>query len=508
MNMLIFLKVLFCVDIVYSITLTNNSINKSNVLIIFVDDMRHLTEKEVYLPNIQKLARESIQFRNAFAQQSLCAPSRNSILTGRRPDALHLYDFYSYWRDVGNFSTMPQIFKEFGYDTYSVGKVFHPGKSSNFTDDYPYSWTYIPYHPPSEKYKNSAVCKDKKTKRLQKNLICPITVKTQPGSTLPDIETLKYSIDILNQRNRSKPFLLAVGFHKPHIPLKYPHQYLKRVPLSNVTPPNKPYMPIEMPLVAWHPWSDVRHRDDIKALNISFPFGTMPTKWSLKIRQSYYAASLYVDDLIGQLMGHVDNDTIVVLTSDHGWSLGENGLWAKYSNFDVALKVPLIFRIPGFHPKSITTPVELLDIFPTLVDIVGLTIPTHKCRGFNDKSTLCFDGTSLVSLMRNNASTVNKSFAISQYPRPGVYPTINSDKPRLKHIKIMGYSIRTKRYRYTEWISFNNTQFTRNWDEIYGIELYNHILDDEESDNLHLEAKYTHVRQKLSRLLRQHIDPK
>ncbi|XP_045763330.1 iduronate 2-sulfatase [Maniola jurtina] len=509
MIFLIFFYLLFCAKIVNSFTQTNNII-KDNVLIIFVDDWRYLTEKEVYLPNIQKLAGKGIKFRNAFAQQSLCAPSRNSILTGRRPDALRLYDFYSYWRDVvGNFSTMPQLFKEFGFDTYSVGKVFHPGKSSNFTDDYPYSWSDIPYHPPSGKYKNSAVCKDKQTEKLQSNLICPVTVKTQPDNTLPDLETLNYSIDILNQRNRSKPLFLAVGFHKPHIPLRYPHKYLKRVPISEVKPPSHSHMPKGMPSVAWHPWTDVRHRDDIAALNISFPFGTMPPKWALRIRQSYYAASLYVDDLIGRLIRHVDNNTIVVLTSDHGWSLGENGLWAKYSNFDVALRVPLIFRVPGLPPKSITTPIELIDIFPTLVELVGLKVSTPKCKGFNDKSTLCFDGKSLLPLMRNHKVNANirKSFAISQYPRPSVYPMVISDKPRLKDIKIMGYTIRTKRYRYTEWVSFNNTQFTRNWDKIYGVELYNHILDDEESNNLYLDPKYIHVRQKLSILLRQQIDP-
>lgn len=186
-----------------------------------------------------------------------------------------------------------------------------------------------------------------------------------------------------------------------------------------------------------------------------------------------------------------------------GWSLGESGLWAKYSNFDVALRVPLIFRIPGSSPKSINTPVELIDIFPTLVELLGLKIPTPKCKGFNDKTVLCFDGKSLVHLMESHKVSFNpqKSFAISQYPRPSVYPTVNSDKPRLKNIKIMGYSIRTKRYRYTEWISFNNTQFTGNWSQIYGIELYDHIIDDEEFNNLHLEPKYAHVRQKLSRLL-------
>lgn len=161
-------------------------------------------------------------------QQALCAPSRNSMLTGRRPDTLHLYDFYNYWRKtVGNFTTLPQLFKEHGYTTYSVGKIFHPGISSNFTDDYPLSWTVKPYHPPSQKYKNAAVCFDNTTKRLQRNLICPVDVNMQPRHSLPDLETLDHAVKILQKSNhQSKPFFLAVGFQKPHIPLKYPKHYL------------------------------------------------------------------------------------------------------------------------------------------------------------------------------------------------------------------------------------------------------------------------------------------
>ncbi|XP_045459422.1 iduronate 2-sulfatase [Melitaea cinxia] len=468
--------------------------------------MRHLTGKNVFLPNIQKIARKSIAFENAFAQQALCAPSRNSILTGRRPDKLHLYDFYSYWRDVvGNFSTFPQIFKENGYDTYSVGKIFHPGLSSNFTDDYPYSWTEKPYHPASQKYKDAAVCKSKHSNELHKNLLCPINVREQPDGTLPDLETLKYSIDLLKKRN-DKPFLLAVGFHKPHIPLKYPHKYLRKVPIGNVQPPSMPYMPNEMPTVAWHPWTDVRQRDDIKNLNISFPFGTIPPKWTLKIRQNYYAAALYIDDLVGNLIRHVDiNNTIVVLTSDHGWSLGENGLWAKYSNFDVALRVPLIFKIPNKPPKSILTPVELIDIFPTILTLADIQPPIN-CKNY-DKSVKCIDGKSLIPLMSSKSDFSNSiKFAISQYPRPSEYPMKNSDKPRLKDIKIMGYSIRTKRYRYTEWVEFNNTMFSRDWNKLYGIELYDHDLDEEESINVYDKHKYKNVKIQLSHLLRSHVD--
>ncbi|OWR44364.1 putative iduronate 2-sulfatase [Danaus plexippus plexippus] len=467
--------------------------------------MRYLSE-EVYLPNFQKLAAKGITFQKAFAQQALCAPSRNSILTGRRPDELRLYDFYNYWRDtVGNFSTFPQIFKEHGYDTYSAGKIFHPGKSSNFTDDYPYSWTLKPYHPPTEKYKDDALCKDRHSITLHKNLICPINVKEQPDNTLPDLETLKYSIDIIKNRNQTKPFLLAVGFHKPHIPLKYPHKYLKNVPISSVNPPRVSSIPKGLPLVSWHPWTDVRRRDDIKKLNLTFPFGIMPPKWTLKIRQSYYAASLYIDDLLGKLMSHVNQtNTIIVVTSDHGWSLGENGLWAKYSNFDVALRVPLLFKIPGFQPKVITNPVELVDIYPTLLE-VGLNIFVPKCKNNDDKSTLCSSGKSLVQLMSNKHNT-GRSFAISQYPRPQVQPTKSSDKPKLKDIKIMGYSIRTEKYRYTEWISFNNTHFTRNWNKIHGIELYNHVYDDEESNNLYLVPYYQDIKKQLSALLRSTIN--
>ncbi|CAH4036545.1 unnamed protein product [Pieris brassicae] len=361
--------------------------------------MRLLPESDIKLHNIQNLAGRSIHFQNAFAQQALCAPSRNSLLTGRRPDSLRLYDFYSYWRDeVANFSTIPQIFKQKGYETYSVGKVFHPGRSSNFTDDFPYSWSVTPYHAPSEKYKDATVCKDNITNEFQDNLICPVVVNEQPDKTLPDIEILNHAIDVLKTRNKTNPIFLAVGFHKPHIPLKFPMDYL-------------------------------------------------------------------------------------------GWSLGENGLWAKYSNFDVALKVPLMFYHPDLHPKTIKSPVELIDIFPTIIHLAGLKSCIKKC--ITPSEIKCYEGTNLIPLISNK----NK-FSISQYPRPSVKPQRNSDKPRLKDIKIMGYSLRTKRYRYTEWLSFN----TKN--ETFGNELYDHISDPYESNNVYVKLKYKHVKYKLSKLLR------
>uniref|UniRef100_A0A1Y1KS11 Sulfatase N-terminal domain-containing protein n=1 Tax=Photinus pyralis TaxID=7054 RepID=A0A1Y1KS11_PHOPY len=204
---------------------------KPNVLFIIVDDLRPSLgiygDDNARTPNIDALAKKSAVFTNVFAQQALCAPSRNSFLTSRRPDSLHLYDFNSYWRDVaGNFTTIPQLFKENGYYTHSIGKVFHPGKSSNFTDDSLYSWSRSPYHPPTEKYKNAKVCVTRNG--LAQNILCPVIVNEQPGGSLPDLESLSAAKDFLKYHKQisTLPYFLAVGFHKPHIPLKFPIEYL------------------------------------------------------------------------------------------------------------------------------------------------------------------------------------------------------------------------------------------------------------------------------------------
>lgn len=142
---------------------------------------------------------------------------------------MHLYDFYSYWRDfAGNFTTLPQHFKENGYYTKSIGKVFHPGITSNFTDDYPLSWSEKAFHPTSETFENKKVCTGKNG-NWARNLICPVNVFEQPGGILPDQESLieaKKFLQFKNKNDSSDPFFLAVGFHKPHIPFRIPIEYL------------------------------------------------------------------------------------------------------------------------------------------------------------------------------------------------------------------------------------------------------------------------------------------
>ncbi|XP_054085479.1 iduronate 2-sulfatase [Zeugodacus cucurbitae] len=478
---------------------------RRNVVLIIFDDLRpalggygdHLAQT----PHLDAFMKESHHFTRAYSQQSLCAPSRNSMLTGRRPDTLHLYDFYNYWRDfTGNFSTLPQYFKAHNYYTYGISKVFHPGISSNNTDDYPYSWSLPVFWPRSEKYMNSPVCPDAGGV-LRKNLICPVHLQTQPLKTLPDIESTAEAIRFVTSYKRRKPFFLAVGFHKPHINFRFPQHYMDQFRLedfNNYT--TDIHKPEDMPSVAWNPYTDVRSRDDFKHQNISFPYGPISAKHRAQIRQAYYASVTYVDDLFGKFIAHLNkSNTIVLVTSDHGWSLGEHAEWAKYSNFEVALRVPLIIRSPEFPtPTSqhIHAIVELIDIFPTLVDLAHLpALPICNSSAPSNENLICGEGKSLYPLLQGIG--LNKEYvALSQYPRPGIVPTKhpNSDKPKLPNIKVMGYSMRTNAFRYTIWVRFNTHNFTKDWNEIFGEELYDHRLDAEEHVNLAKISEFDEIR--------------
>ncbi|XP_052026818.1 iduronate 2-sulfatase [Apodemus sylvaticus] len=486
-----------------------------NVLLIIVDDLRPSLgcygDKLVRSPNIDQLASHSILFQNAFAQQAVCAPSRVSFLTSRRPDTTRLYDFNSYWRvHSGNFSTIPQYFKENGYVTMSVGKVFHPGISSNHSDDYPYSWSFPPYHPSSEKYENTKTCKGQDGK-LHANLLCPVDVADVPEGTLPDKQSTEEAIRLLEKMKTSvSPFFLAVGYHKPHIPFRYPKEFQKLYPLENITLAPDPHVPDGLPPVAYNPWMDIRKREDVQALNISIPYGPIPEDFQRKIRQSYFASVSYLDTQVGHLLSALDDldlahNTIIAFTSDHGWALGEHGEWAKYSNFDVTTRVPLMFYVPGktaslpaageklfpyqdpFDPASELMDagrhtedlVELVSLFPTLAGLAGLPVPP-RCPVPSFHVELCREGQNLQKHLQLHDleedpylfGNPRESIAYSQYPRPADFPQWNSDKPSLKDIKVMGYSIRTIDYRYTVWVGFSPSEFLANFSDIHAGELY------------------------------------
>lgn len=226
---------------------------------------------------------------------------------------------------------------------------------------------------------NEPICPDKRTHALQQNLICPVNTKTQPEHTLPDIQSLAEAKRLLCHRchqSPHRPLFLAVGFHKPHIPFRFPRRYLRYHHINKFRKNDFSHVPINLPTVAFNPYNDIRRRDDVQKLNISFPFGPMRPHFAWHIRQAYYAAVTYVDNLIGDLLKCVDfSNTIVALTSDHGYSLGEHAEWAKYTNYDIGVRVPLIIYSPQYQYQQthkISELVELVDLFPTIVDLAAL----------------------------------------------------------------------------------------------------------------------------------------
>ncbi|XP_054707303.1 iduronate 2-sulfatase-like [Uloborus diversus] len=519
-------------------------IGRTNILFIVVDDLRPALgcygDKKAITPNIDFLASKSVIFKNAFAQQALCAPSRTSFLTSRRPDTLHLYDAGSYWRDtVGNFITIPQLFKNHGYETISIGKVFHHGSVSNYTDDYPYSWTEYPYRPPTQKWKMKPVCPSADGKKRM-NLVCPVEVENQPGESLPDIENTNYAIQYLRNKsmsiNRSTPFFLGVGFYKPHIPFKFPKAYLDLYPIESMDLAPNSTIPSKMPKVSWNPWTDIRERDDVKNLNVSFPYGPLPTNFQKLARQGYYASLSYMDDQLGKLLEVLEETgyakhTAIVLFGDHGWSLGEHQEWSKYSNFEVSLKVPLIVHVPDLTetsnkrkpfkhvpvldmigkenaiqvPKYVSEDlVELVDVFPTLSEIANIAVPP-LCKNFT--SDFCSEGISFYPVIQHLVYDPWVEFSwktatFSQYPRPSIAPRNNSDQPKLKDIIIMGYSIRTKHFRYTEWVKFDNQACKPDRAVIVSRELYDHRTDPFEVVNVSDVESYANTVIELSRRIK------
>ncbi|XP_069568306.1 iduronate 2-sulfatase isoform X1 [Brachyistius frenatus] len=504
---------------------------RRNVLFIMADDLRTSLgcygDSLVKSPNIDQLASKSQVFLNAYAQQAVCAPSRTSMLTSRRPDTTRLYDFNSYWRvHSGNFTTLPQYFKSNGYYTMSVGKIFHPGIASNHTDDYPYSWSIPAYHPASFRFEKEKMCKGEDGK-LHANLLCAVNVSEQPGGTLPDLESTDEAVRLLKSRvNCDVPFFLAVGFHKPHIPFRIPKEYLSLYPLDQMTLAPDPDVPKLLPPVAYNPWMDVRKRDDVQKLNISFPYGPIPKDFQLRIRQHYFAAVSYMDAQVGRLLGALDdlgltNSTVVVFTSDHGWSLGEHGEWAKYSNFDVSTRVPLMLFDPEVTTirdwlKESTFPfvdvftqsehsfnsdtvreniVELVDVFPTVSYLAGLGAP-KLCPDESLKEELCTEGRN--QAFQHGDEYSEEHIAFSQYPRPADTPQVNSDLPDLKDIKVMGYSMRNWDYRYTLWLGFNPKTFQVNTSEVYAGELYMSADDPGQDKNLYNDTDHSVIKKMAS----------
>ena len=501
---------------------------KPNVLFIAVDDLKPVLgcygDKIIKTPNIDRLAKMGTIFLNNYCQQAVCGPTRASILTGMRPDVTKIRDLHTKMRDMNpNIITLPEYFISQGYTTSGIGKIFHPSCVDKKFD--PQSWS-IPflvakesdysnglpvqkhYQSPELKALNAkeeiASAEDGKGKKKDKK-----EVDDEEGARGPAFESLDLpddayddgvsaklaakQIEMLNATK--KPFFMAVGFRKPHLPFVSPKKYWdlynrEDMPVAEfqehaANSKNFPYQ--NSGEVSSYSGVKEYAKSADKSVN---KFGLAIEKQK-ELVHAYYAAVSYTDAQVGILLNTLEklgtlNNTIIVLWGDHGWHLGDHDMWGKHTNYEQATKAPLIIAAPGLKAGQSKSMTEFVDVFPTLCELSGGKVPAY------------LDGKSLVPVMKNNKTSV-KEYAMSQYPRKMDKADIN--KVEDGKGKLMGYSMRTEQYRYTVWLKNFTSDQAYSADKVYTKELYDYVKDPLEKVNVSDDKKYTEIAADLDKKL-------
>jgi iduronate 2-sulfatase len=441
----------------------DNAPGPLNVLLIVADDLRAelgCYGSAVRTPHLDALAGRGVRFNRAYCQQALCNPSRSSFLTGLRPDTLGLWSNGTHFRELRpDVVTLPQWFQQHGYEARCVGKIFHNWHTqekgdrrswsadeflhyANHGDDAPQVEGELPHNLAQDlgrNYGNVPLCE----------------CRDVPDEAYYDGRVAREALRVLREV-KDRPFFLAVGFWKPHAPFNAPQKYWELYDLAGL-PPLDVSRPRGAPSWAFH--------DSREILGIPPEQITLTAQGAAQLRHGYWAAISYMDAQVGKLLHALHEHglaerTVVVFMSDHGYHLGEHGLWAKTSCFEYDARVPLIVAAPGVPaaPQGSSALVELLDLFPTLTELCGLRPPPG------------LEGSSLVKVLHDPRQRV-KAAAFTQHPRPAYFDRTPRGVP-----EAMGYSVRTETGRYTEW---------REWEtgRLVGTEYYDHHRDPRETVN-------------------------
>ena len=403
---------------------------RPNVLFVMADDLRQEWPDQgspALIPNLQALAKRGVRFDRAYCQQALCNPSRSSLLTGKRPDTLRLWHNSTHFRELNpEVVTLPQWFLQHGYTTRCVGKIFHNWHTQEKGDRR--SWSA----PEFLHYANHGDDKPIVSGAAPPNLAQAPRCERRdvPDEAYYDGRVAAEAVRVLREI-KDQPFFLAVGFWKPHAPFNAPKKYWDLYDRAKL-PKWNPDRPQGTPELAFH---DGRELRGLPPNQLTFTHDQ-----AAEIRHGYLANLSYMDAQLGKVLQTLhelglDDKTIIVFLGDHGYHLGEHGLWAKTSNFELDARVPLIVATPDRQSagKPSTALVEALDLFPTLVDLCGLPGPTG------------LEGRSLAPLLTNPATAI-KAAAFTQHPRPAYFDRESTSTPQA-----MGVSIRTATVRYTEW---------------------------------------------------------
>eukprot|EP00754_Rhynchopus_humris_P025732 Rhum_TRINITY_DN14963_c0_g1::Rhum_TRINITY_DN14963_c0_g1_i1::g.129002::m.129002/K01136/IDS; iduronate 2-sulfatase len=488
---------------------------RRNVLLIGVDDLRPelncygedpipgTHSPPMHSPNFDKLAARSLVLHKNYVQFAVCAPSRASLLTGRRPDRTRTYDLVTYWRNAGgNYTTIPEYFKLHGYYSVGMGKVFHPGNCSG-DDDRKYSWTVGAeyYHAPNFAMWDHLRDPHNLFHSRPWYAATPEEVEAHP---LPDMQLANHALLTLNQMperlqlHGAKNFFMAVGFHKPHLPFVFPKEMFEYYPWDEIKVPPNQLPPRDMPWPAWFDYKELRDYAGMHATRGEMG-QILPELEVRNLRRAYYAAVTYIDQQVGRVLTALEespyyDNTVVIVWGDHGWELGEHGEWCKQTNFEFAARAPMLLAVPGVTDGGLksTMYTEHVDIFPTLVDAAFApeeprlpVCPPHS-QSFNVSA--CGEGVSLMPLTANPNKPV-KAASFNQYWRLG---EITSKATCIipGESCVMGYSVVTVldsyEYRMTQWCWFNTVRPLKvDWGNCVGHELYNHTTDPGENVNIH-----------------------
>ncbi len=461
-----FIQCVFCFVLFFQFTnpMAAAAEAKSNVLFLICDDLNCdlgcYGHSQVQSPNIDQLAKQGVRFQNAYCQYPLCGPSRASFMTGMYPDQTLIHRNSIYVREhVPNVQTMSQMFRNQGYFATRVGKIYHYNVPKNIGTgghDDPFSWNQT-FNPRGRDVDDE----DKIFSLIPGSFGGTLSWLAADGTDAEQTDGIAAEIAIqqLNQFAKSKqPFFLAVGLYRPHTPYVAPKNYFEMYPTDQINVPPIP-----------DGYLDTIPKPARKSVNRKKDQINLPDKLARQAIQAYYASITFADAQIGHILAALketglDENTIVVFTSDHGYHMGEHGHWQKTTLFENAAHVPLIIAGPGVTAKGQTavSPAEMVDFYPTLAELCSLKTPSS------------LSGVSLVPTLKDATKSSRKT-AFTQYEN--------------------GYSIRTPSYRYTEWGDKGSE----------GVELYDHNTDAAEMKNLANDPETTQLREELSQILHERI---
>lgn len=419
--------------------------NKMNVLLILVDDLRPsigaFGDRLAITPHLDQFAKQAHVFERAYSNQAVCVASRYNLLLGARSTSTGLYDFGRAFRDFyPNATTLPEFFKNSGYHTEAIGKVFHVGHNT-YNDEQ--SWSIPHYHDKVIEYVAKKSVKMTREEALFSNISWDEANKLAKGAAWenPDVADDAYAdgrvanramARLAELKSSDQPFFMAVGFARPHLPFSVPKKYWDLYDEKIFHYKTSKSDPLNAPKFATKRDGEISQYNGIPLAQQIHPF---PDSLTYKLRHGYYAGVSYVDVQIGKVINKLkeeglDKNTIVVLWGDHGYLLGEMGMWTKHVNYEIANRIPLVFYHPDFKKGRKTKAlVETVDIYPTLVDLCGLALAPIEQP---------LDGKSIKHIINGDIKST-KDHVYHCFPRDGR----------------LGEAIRTKDYRLVRWTPMN-----------------------------------------------------